>query len=251
LPVVAIIPARYASTRFPGKPLASETGKPLIQHVYERVAAARLVDRVIVATDDERILQAVHDFGGNAEMTRSDHATGTDRIAEVASGLGEEFDIMLNVQGDEPELEPGSVDHLVEVIRSHRDCPVATLACPFRRREDAENPNNVKVVLGKEGRALYFSRSLVPYPRDAGELSGEACPWLLHVGIYAYRRDFLLKLATMAVTPLERIEKLEQLRVLENGYAIAVGLVERAAIGVDTPEDYAAFVERYKRSAKG
>ncbi|UCG31771.1 MAG: 3-deoxy-manno-octulosonate cytidylyltransferase [Phycisphaerales bacterium] len=250
MPVVAIIPARYASTRFPGKPLASETGKPLIQHVYDRVTAARLVDRVIVATDDERILRAVRGFGGHAEMTRGDHATGTDRIAEVAAELGEEFDTVLNVQGDEPELEPGSVDRLVEVIREHRDCSVATLACRFRQRKDAESPNNVKVVLDGQGRALYFSRSLVPYARDAEQLSAEACPWLLHVGIYAYRRNFLLKLANMAATPLERLEKLEQLRVLENGYAIAVGLVDRAAIGVDTPEDYAAFVERYKRSAK-
>jgi 3-deoxy-manno-octulosonate cytidylyltransferase (CMP-KDO synthetase) len=218
--------------------------------VYERVTAARLVDRVIVATDDDRILQAVRGFGGRAEMTRRDHATGTDRIAELAAGLGEEFDTVLNVQGDEPELEPASVDHLVEVIRSHRDCPVATLACRFQRREDAESPNNVKVVLDGQGRALYFSRSLVPYPSDAGELSGEALPWLLHLGIYAYRRDFLLRLANMAATPLERLEKLEQLRVLESGYAVAVGVVDRAAIGVDTPEDYAAFVERYKRSAK-
>lgn len=250
MPVVAIIPARYASTRFPGKPLAAETGKPLIQHVYERVTHARLVDRVIVATDDERILQAVRGFGGEAEMTRSDHATGTDRIAEVAAKLGEEFDTVLNVQGDEPELEPGSVDRVVEVIRSHRDCPVATLACRFARREDAENPNNVKVVLDGQERALYFSRSLVPHSRDAGELSAEACPWLLHLGIYAYSRNFLLKLANMAATPLERLEKLEQLRVLENGYAIAVGVVDRAAIGVDTAEDYTAFVERYKRSTK-
>ena len=247
---MAIIPARFASRRFPGKPLASETGKPLIQHVVERVSAARLVDRVLVATDDERIRRAVEGFGGQAEMTRQDHATGTDRIAEVAARLEGSFEVVVNVQGDEPELEPGSVDRLVELLGSQADCPVATLACRFARREDAENPNNVKVVLDEQGRALYFSRSLIPYPRERGGGTQGECPWLLHLGIYAFRRDFLLEFAGWAPTPAERLEKLEQLRVLEKGHHMAVGLVEWAAIGVDTPEDYAAFVQRYRGSAE-
>ena len=247
---MAIIPARYASTRFPGKALASETGQPLIQHVCQQVSAARLVDRVIVATDDERIRRAVRGFGGQAEMTRRDHTTGTDRIAEVAARLDPSFDLVLNVQGDEPELEPASVDRLVQVMRSQPDCPVATLACEFRRREEAESPNNVKVVIDGRGRALYFSRSLIPYPREPVGPSPADCPWLLHLGLYAFRRDFLLEFAGWSSTPLERLEKLEQLRVLEKGYRMAVGVVERAAIGVDTPEDYAAFVERYNKSAE-
>lgn len=247
--VAAIIPARYASTRFPGKPLASETGKPLIQHVVERVSEARRVDRVIVATDDERIAQAVRSFGGHAEMTREDHPSGTDRIAEVAERLDPDFETVINVQGDEPEIESASIDLLVEVLASHPDCPVATLACPFRSSQDAESPDNVKVVLNERGRALYFSRSLIPFQRDPDVSAEGEPPGLLHVGIYAYRRKFLLKFADWRPSRLEKIEKLEQLRVLERGYRMAVGLVERAAIGVDTPADYSAFVKRYKERA--
>jgi 3-deoxy-manno-octulosonate cytidylyltransferase (CMP-KDO synthetase) len=155
---------------------------------------------------------------------------------------------VVNVQGDEPELEPTAVDRLVDVLRTHHDCPVATLACRFADRQDAENPNNVKVVLDMQERALFFSRSLVPFPRGGTPQPEEQCPWLLHLGVYAFRREFLLEFARWNPTPLERMEKLEQLRVLENGYHIAVGVVERAGIGIDTPEDYAAFVDRYKRT---
>lgn len=246
----AVIPARYASTRFPGKPLVKETGKYLIQHVYEQVARARSISRVIVATDDERILRAVESFGGTAAMTRADHPSGTDRVAEAAADG--DADIVVNVQGDEPEIEPADIDKLVGLLADQPDTPMGTLACPFPAEGDPSDPNAVKVVIDARGRALYFSRALIPYPRDtAGRAAangegGASSAWLLHVGIYGYRRPFLLSLAKLPQTPLERIEKLEQLRVLEHGYPIAVGLVEHAAIGIDTPEDYAAFVRRFQ-----
>lgn len=244
---VAVIPARMGAVRLPGKPLLAETGKPLIQHVYENVAAAKLIDRVIIATDDERIASAVRGFGGEAAMTRADHASGTDRIAEVAAGLPAECDVVLNVQGDEPELEAASIDALVRLIRETPDCPMATLASRFSDAAQPPNPNCVKVVLDKAGRALYFSRSLIPYPRDARGAIGDASNWLLHLGIYAYDRQFLLQYAAWPPTTLERTEQLEQLRALFNGVRIAVGVVDRGAVGIDTPEDYAAFVERMKR----
>ena len=217
--------------------------------MYERVSAARRVDRVIVATDDDRIHQAVRGFGGVSEMTRKDHPSGTDRIAEVARRMKPEPEIVLNVQGDEPEIESASIDRLVEVLESHPECPVATLACPFPTRDAAEKPDNVKVVCDHRGRALYFSRSLIPFPRDNDTDSTKHAPWLLHLGLYAFRRKFLLEFAAWPASDLERTEKLEQLRVLERGYKIAVGIVEHAAVGVDTPEDYKAFVERFKAGA--
>jgi 3-deoxy-manno-octulosonate cytidylyltransferase (CMP-KDO synthetase) len=245
--VVGIIPARMASTRLPGKPLLAETGKHLIQHVCEQVAAARTIDRVIIATDDERVVEAVRSFGGEARLTRPDHTTGTDRIAEVAASLEPRWDLVVNVQGDEPEMDPAAVDQLVGLVRRHPDCPMATLACPFEDPEQAHDPNCVKVVLDKDGRALYFSRSLIPYPRDRGGRADASEQWLLHLGVYAYEREFLLRFASWEPTRLEQIERLEQLRALERGARIAVGIVERAAVGVDTPEDYAAFVERVRK----
>ena len=249
--VVAVIPARYASTRFPGKPLANRTGKYLIQHVYERAAAAKRVKRCIVATDDERIAAAVRSFGGEVAMTRPDHPSGTDRIAEVVRGLaGTDDDIILNVQGDEPEMEPAHLDRLVDRLAGEpRDCPVATLACPFPPDSDPRDPNCVKVVMNSAGRALYFSRSLIPYPRDDG---GGRTPdrWLLHLGVYAYRRSFLLKLAAWKPGVLEQIEKLEQLRVLESGVAMAVEIVAQSCVGIDTPSDYDQFVARYHQRGK-
>jgi len=246
--VIAIIPARYASTRFPGKPLANETGKPLIQHVYERVAQARRARRCIVATDDERIAAAVRSFGGDAVMTRPDHPSGTDRIAEVVRGLpGGDNDIIVNVQGDEPELEPEYLDRLTErLAREPGECPIATLACPFPADADPRDPNAVKVVVNSAGRALYFSRALIPYPRDAGA-AGRPAACLLHLGVYAYRRSFLLKLAAWPPGVLEQVEKLEQLRVLERGVALAVEIVEHASVGIDTPRDYEQFVARQRR----
>ena len=242
--VTAIIPARYGSTRFPGKPLARQTGKFLIQHVYEQTAEARRVQRCIVATDDERIADAVRSFGGEVVLTRADHASGTDRIAEVVENTaGNADDIVLNVQGDEPEIEPAYLDRLVERLEADSDCQMATLACPFPPGSDPRDPNCVKVVRSLANQALYFSRSLVPYPRcDGGPIDpGE---WLLHLGVYAYRRDFLLEFAAWPPSPLERIEQLEQLRVLEHGGRLAVEVVDQACVGIDTPDDYQQFVKR-------
>ena len=243
--VAAIIPARYASTRFPGKLLAQDTGKPLIQHVHEAVSAARRIDRILVATDDQRIAEAVRAFGGNVVMTRSDHTTGTDRVAEVASRLDD--DLIINVQGDEPEMDPTAVDKLVELMERRPDALMGSLACPFRNETDVLNPACVKVVLDQAGNALYFSRSLIPYPRDAAGKVETPGHWLLHLGAYAYRRDFLMRLTAMPPTALERIEQLEQLRALYIGARIAIAVVERESTGIDTPQQYAAFVDRYRR----
>jgi len=248
LTAVAIIPARYGSTRFPGKPLANRTGKYLIQHVYERVRQARTLERVIVATDDARIAEAVRSFRGDVVMTRADHPTGSDRIAEVAAGL--RSDLILNVQGDEPEIEPASIELLVDLMRSRPEASMGTLACPFPPGSDPTAPSAVKVVVDRNGMALYFSRSLIPYPRDAGGKVGAPGNWLLHVGIYAYRREFLLSYVNLPPSRLEQVEKLEQLRALENGHRIVVGRIEHAGIGIDTPEDYEAFVRRVGEGRK-
>jgi len=236
-----LIPARYASTRLPGKPLLAETGKPLIQHVFEAAAAARRPQRVVVATDDERIAQAVRAFGGEAVMTRPDHPTGTDRLAEAAERLGlDDRAVVVNVQGDEPELPPACVDRLVELAGTG-EVPMATLATDLDPAAAAD-PARVKVVLDLHGRALYFSRAAIPHDRDA---CGEA-RFLLHVGVYAYRVGFLRRYAAMAPTPLEQVEKLEQLRVLEHGYSILVGRVDYHGAGIDTRADYDAFVARFR-----
>jgi 3-deoxy-manno-octulosonate cytidylyltransferase (CMP-KDO synthetase) len=240
--VAAIIPARYASSRFPGKPLARETGKYLIQHVYERVCQARGLSQVIIATDDQRIYDAVRGFGGDVAMTRADHVSGTDRIAEVAAGL--EAELVLNVQGDEPEIEPASIELLISLMGRKPEASMATLACPFPTDADPSDPNAVKVVVDHHGMALCFSRSLIPYPRDAKGAVDLPANWLLHLGIYAYRRAFLLSYAGLRPSRLEQVEKLEQLRALENGHRIVVGLVDRACVGIDTPADYQAFVNR-------
>jgi len=246
---VAVIPARYGSVRFPGKPLVRRTGRFLIQHVCEQVVRAGRITRVIVATDDERIASAVREFGGEAVLTRADHASGTDRVAEVAAGL--DCDIVVNVQGDEPEIEPASIDRLVELLAADPDCAMATLACSFANVPDADpaDPSAVKVVVDRRGRALYFSRSLIPFRRGEGS-DGEGAGPLLHLGIYAYRRGFLMQLAKLAPTGLETAERLEQLRVLEHGYPMAVGIVARASRGVDTPGDYAAFVRRWEEQER-
>lgn len=238
----AIIPARYGSTRFPGKPLAAETGKPLIQHVYEAVAGARRIDRVLVATDDERIAAAVHGFGGEVAMTRADHVSGTDRVAEAAAGL--KTDLVVNVQGDEPEMEPGAIDTLVDLMESKPEAAMGSLACRFSRIEDVLNPACVKVIVSSFGEAVYFSRSLIPYPRDTEGKVTDPTGYLLHLGIYAYRPDFLQELTRTKPCELELTEKLEQLRVLDMGRRIAMAVVERASTGIDTPEQYAAFVKR-------
>jgi len=239
--VIAIIPARYASTRLPGKPLLAETGKPLIQHVVETVRKARSVERIVVATDDERIARAVRDFGAEAVMTSANCRTGTDRLAEAASMLGlANDDVVVNVQGDEPEIPPECVDLLVETLQAG-DAPMATLATTLTEPE-AGDANKVKVVFDESGRAMYFSRAKIPHDRDG---TG-GVDYFLHLGVYAYRAGFLKIFAALGSTPAEQAEKLEQLRALEHGHAIAVAIVDYEGAGIDTPEDYAAFVARMK-----
>jgi 3-deoxy-manno-octulosonate cytidylyltransferase (CMP-KDO synthetase) len=241
--IVAVIPARFGSTRLPGKPLLSETGRPLIQHVVEAARRASRLARVIVATDDSRIAEAVARFGGECAMTRADHPSGTDRVAEVARGLPDAR-IVVNLQGDEPEISPEALDLVVALLESDRDASMATLATPIRSESVYRDPSCVKVVCSQAGRALYFSRSPIPCHRD-GLPEPPGPPGYLHLGLYAYRRDFLLRLADLAPSPLEMTEKLEQLRVLEAGYAIAVGIIDEPSIGIDTPDDYRGFVERW------
>lgn len=238
-----IIPARYASSRLPGKPLLKETGKYLVQHVYEQAEKTKARD-VIVATDDERICRAVESFGGRVVMTRSDHATGTDRVAEVAATL--DADVIVNLQGDEPLIDPATLDLLPSLLERDAGADVATLAVPLTTEEAWRDPNCVKVVCDRHGRALYFSRSPIPFVRDGRPDFRRQPPlFLQHLGLYAYRRSFLLRLAQLPPEPIEETEKLEQLRVLAHGRGIQVGVVPHAGRGVDTPADYARFVETY------
>lgn len=213
------------------------------------MARARRIDRVLVATDDERIASAVRAFGGEVAMTRADHPSGTDRVAEAAAGL--KVDLIVNVQGDEPEMEPEAIDALVELMASRPATPMGTLACRFRRASDVLNPACVKVVLDNASNALYFSRSLIPYPRDNKGEVDDPGRWLLHLGIYAFRPAFLQELTRTPPSELEQTEQLEQLRVLQMGRTIAVAVVARSSTGIDTPEQYAAFVERYRSRAAG
>ena len=242
---IAIIPARFASTRFPGKPLAAETGKPLIQHVVERVREAKRVSRVVVATDDARIFDAVERFGGQAVMT-GEHPNGTSRIAEAIEKLGDDAELIVNVQGDEPEVPADTIDALIAGLADDADAQMATLGCPFDPHEDPSNPNVVKLVVDRHDRAMYFSRSLIPYDRDAEMLGTQPTVALLkHPGLYAYRRSFLKLYPTLPPTPLEEAEKLEQLRVLEHGLPIRIIRAPAPHPGIDTPEQYAAFVQRW------
>lgn len=236
---LCVIPARYASTRLPGKPLADICGKPMICRVLERASRAQKPEKVIVATDDERIYDAVRTEGGEALMTRADHPTGTDRLAEVAAAYPE-VDLIVNVQGDEPLIEPSVIDELIAPFEMDENLPMATVMVRMDDAAEQLNPNNVKVIVDKLGYALYFSRSLVPYPRAA------AGPVYKHIGIYAYRRDFLLRYARLEPTPLERAESLEQLRALENGYGIRVLETDCRFVGVDTPEDLALVNKIYR-----
>ncbi len=238
---VAVIPARFASSRFPGKPLAKDTGKYLIQHVYERVCQASLLDGVLVATDDERIGKACDEFGGRWCMTRPDHPSGTDRIAEAVAHL--HADIIVNVQGDEPEIAPDHINRLIELIRSDPQANMATLSALFAPEDDVNNPNVVKVVVDKFYHALYFSRWPIPFNRDSQLQS--SIIYRKHLGLYAYHREALLKLSQLDPTPLEKAEKLEQLRALENGMVITVADVHHTAVGIDTPQQYEEFVKRY------
>jgi 3-deoxy-manno-octulosonate cytidylyltransferase (CMP-KDO synthetase) len=237
--IVVVIPARYGSTRLPGKPLVSLAGKPMIQRVYERARMAERADRVIVATDDERIVKAVETFGGEARMTRLDHRTGTERVAEVAAHV--EGDVFVNVQGDEPLLDPVAVDTAVNALLEEPAASIATVATSIKMPADIMDPNIVKTVLDFDGNALYFSRAPIPWVRDtAGKVQ---IRHLKHLGLYVFRRDALLEFSTLPRGDLERIEQLEQLRWMENGWKIRVAEVEHDAVSVDVPGD----VERVEK----
>lgn len=240
-----VIPARMASTRLPRKMLLRETGKTLIQHTYEAACRARRPVGVCVATDHEEIFGEVERFGGQVQMTDPALPSGTDRVAEVAR-RHPEIDLFVNVQGDEPELAGEAIDRVVELLEQNPQAVMATLATPIRTREKLADPACVKVVFDSRGRALYFSRSQIPFARQWDDrLLGEDPPhFYQHIGLYAYRRNFLLGLAQMPTSPLENLEKLEQLRVLEAGYEILVGVIEEPTIGIDTEADYRAFVAR-------
>lgn len=244
---IAIIPARYASTRFPGKPLADMGGKPMIQRVYEQVK--RAVHDVWVATDDSRIFETVKAFGGKAVMTSTEHRSGTDRIQEAYSKIGEDFDVVINVQGDEPFIQPEQIESLKECFDS-KDVELATLVKPFKKEDGFDvlfNPNSPKVVINKKSEAIYFSRSIVPYIRDAYHTE-----WLdkhifyKHIGMYAYRVDVLKEITQLPQSSLEKAESLEQLRWIENGYHIRVGYTDVETIGIDTPEDMERAIKLLK-----
>lgn len=241
--IIAVIPARYGSSRLAGKVLAKETGKYLVQHTYERACCASRVSDVLIATDDERVMEACRQFGGACVMTAAEHQSGTDRIAEAVAGLT--CDIVVNVQADEPEIAPAYIDRVAGLLAENPDAQMATLLAPFQADEDVANPNIVKCATDIHGRALYFSRSVIPYDRQAAGV-GRTDAYRRHLGIYAYRKDFLKVFTALPPSPLEQCEKLEQLRVLENGFTIVTATVEKAWDGVDTPQQYAAFVERCK-----
>lgn len=246
---VAIIPARLGSTRFPEKVLASATGKALIQHVCERAALSRAVEMVAVAADDPRIVRAVEAFGVRCVMTSREHPNGTSRLAEAAAILGLADDaIVVNVQGDEPELDPALIDAGVDaLIQTGADA--ATVASPFAQGEDPADPNIVKAVVDARGLAMYFSRACVPYLGRAD--ADHAARPLKHVGLYVYRAAFLRRYVRLPATPLEQTEKLEQLRVLEHGHRMAVAIMESHHHGIDTPEQYEAFVRRWNLRTQG
>jgi len=243
-----VIPARLASTRLPRKLLLRETGKTLLQHTYESARRATRPVGIMVACDHAEIYEEVRSFGGRAEMTDPGAASGTDRVAEVARRMPD-VDIFVNVQGDEPEIAGSSIDLAIQLLEKNQDAAMSTLATPIRSRQQLEDPACVKVVFDRQGRALYFSRSPIPCPREWDDrlLAPHPPRFFQHVGLYAYRRDFLLRLAELPQADIEKIEKLEQLRVLFAGYSIIVGVVDEPTFGIDTPEDYQAFVEKHTR----
>lgn len=241
-----VIPARLHSQRLPRKLLLRETGKSVLQHTFESVSQARLPARICVATDHEEIRHEAESFGAAVVMTSPFARSGTDRVAEVARSL-DGVDVVVNVQGDEPELAPAAVDQLIRLLHQHPQVPMATLATPIRQLEHLLDPACVKLVRDRRGRALAFSRSPIPYARDGYEswLRHEPPVFWQHLGVYAYRRDFLLRLAELPPSPWEEVERLEQLRVLAAGYEIQVGVVSHSSRGIDTPDDYRQFVLRW------
>jgi len=233
--VLAVIPARYASSRFPGKIIAPVAGKPVVYLTYLRAIQAKLISEALIAADDERVVEALRPYDVRVVMTRNDHPSGTDRIAEVAANS--DADIIVNVQGDEPLIDPKTIDETIQPLLDQPDVCMSTARNLIVDPEQIDNPNVVKVVCDARGHALYFSRCAIPFIRDAADrAAAPPCYWQ-HVGLYVYRRDFLLRFAKMPQTPLEKLEKLEQLRVLENGFMIAVVDTEYDSVGVDTPED--------------
>ncbi len=242
---VAIIPARWGSTRFPGKPLYPIAGIPLLQHVWKRVQRARSVDAVIIATDDMRVAEAAFDWGAEVSLTSLKHRSGTDRIAEVARKLRDSAQI-INIQGDEPLIEPSLIDRLVRELRQNPECEMITAAHPFENPAAANSPHQVKVTLDRHGHALYFSRSKIPFSRD----SAHPPKYFRHQGIYGYTRDFLLQFVAWKPSPLEKAEQLEQLRALENGVTVHVLVTKHGSPGVDTPHDAKALQQKLAR-AKG
>ena len=249
--VTGIIPARLESSRLPGKLLLHETGRPLIQHTWESASQSSVLRnpesgdvRLIVATDSLEIATAVRNFGGLVTMT-GDHPCGTDRIAEVVRESDLDADIIVNIQGDEPDIDPAAIDKVAALLIDDPDAGMATLCTPIFDEDMLDDPGCVKAVIAADGRALYFSRSPVPFLRDAAReslLASGQSPWRLHLGIYAYRRDFLLRLTRERPSPLEQLEKLEQLRALEMGATIRIAEVAHRSVGIDTPADYARFV---------
>ena len=240
---VVVIPARYGSSRFPGKVVANKTGKFLVQHTTEAALKASTVDKVIVATDDQRVRQACDAFGCECVMTCESHQSGTDRIAEAVTDIV--CDVIVNVQADEPEMDPKNIDFLVLLLKQNPQADMATLVTGFDSAEQIADPNVVKTVIDTSGRAIYFSRSPIPYDRDNAGIGNEE-NYFRHLGIYAYRRDFLYKFTSLPQSNLEKLEKLEQLRAIENGFSIITGKVDNVPEGIDTPQQYEAFVNRMK-----
>ena len=240
--IVVVLPARFSSTRFAAKVLAKDTGKFLIQHTYEQACLAKLPEKVIIAADNEKVVAAAETFGAECIMTSVEHKSGTDRIAQAVADM--DVDIVVNLQADEPEIDPVNIDYLAELLINNPDYPMATLSAEFQNAEQVADPNIVKVITDCNDAAIYFSRFPIPYDREKSG-TGNVQQYLRHLGIYAYRKEFLLKITSLPQTPLEKIEKLEQLRAIENGYSILVGKVEHTCDGIDTPEQYAEFVARY------
>jgi 3-deoxy-manno-octulosonate cytidylyltransferase (CMP-KDO synthetase) len=236
--ILGVIPARYGSSRFPGKALAvirdqTPAPKTVLQHVFERTAMARYLTSTIIATDDDRIFREARHFGAPVRMTRADHPSGTDRVAEIASA--ENAEIIVNIQGDEPLIDPGAIDAAILPLLDEPGIQMCTLKTRIQNSEEISDPNVVKVVADRAGNAIYFSRAPIPYTRETG--GGQAAAYYKHIGLYVYRRDFLLSYSDLPVGPLERAERLEQLRAIENGHAIRVVETEYESIGVDTPAD--------------
>jgi 3-deoxy-manno-octulosonate cytidylyltransferase (CMP-KDO synthetase) len=252
--ILGVIPARFASSRFPGKSLATIAGKPMLQHVYERASQARYLSKLIVATDDERIYKAARSFGAAVVMTRSDHLSGTDRVAEAASG--DHASVIVNIQGDEPLIDPAAIDAATLALLDDPDVPMATLKKAIEDHREINDPNVVKVVTNLAGDAIYFSRCAIPYQRegpfarDDGHAVRHNGVHYKHLGLYVYRREFLLAYSGLPVGPLERMERLEQLRALENGHRVRVVETEYESLGVDTPEDLERVSSLFEPSLK-